>query len=470
MASLAPLTVAGILTGFIHKPEEFQLSLRPSRTEILTFRRMLLKNLSTHCTIGNSRGTWRFLLLSVTEYRREQCILLDIDPDDEIAVNEGEDEGLIVPVPGIVPPAPFVPGDAVNETQMAYRILRDTFNYNVTNYSNCESYKEALLNVMKQAMPDSLWTRYIDVNGIVFRTPLHILKDLTEQYGAITPRERDALIATLNSPYSDCDDMNIYFRRQNDCIAGLRHSYVAVNPASAICSSLLHMQRLPEMRRACVHWDDIAADLIDAPTEGDWNTFQKHFIDAMRLYRDQESNLNDSGLHHAANLANERFSDLTNLVISQGHALATLQNERERDFHHTPSIAPSVAPPIDHIQHCDRTMANSTIAHDTALLADLVAEVRSLRAEVRADVQSTSSSRPGNRHVSDRSTAARPSTNLTDRKRKYTTNRNYCWTHGFDICDSHTGKTCMHPADGHKKDATLRNRMGGSAKNLDLSN
>jgi hypothetical protein len=35
----------------------------------------------------------------------------------------------------------------------------------------------------------------------------------------------------------------------------------------------------------------------------------------------------------------------------------------------------------------------------------------------------------------------------------------YCWSHG--ICSSHNGKTCSQPLEGHKKEATLANRMGG---------
>ena len=35
----------------------------------------------------------------------------------------------------------------------------------------------------------------------------------------------------------------------------------------------------------------------------------------------------------------------------------------------------------------------------------------------------------------------------------------YCWSHG--VCTSHNGKTCTAPLEGHKKEATLANRMGG---------
>ena len=39
----------------------------------------------------------------------------------------------------------------------------------------------------------------------------------------------------------------------------------------------------------------------------------------------------------------------------------------------------------------------------------------------------------------------------------------YCWTHG--LC-SHSSNECRTKADGHKNNATLQNRLGGSNKNI----
>ncbi len=39
----------------------------------------------------------------------------------------------------------------------------------------------------------------------------------------------------------------------------------------------------------------------------------------------------------------------------------------------------------------------------------------------------------------------------------------YCWTHG--LCHHHS-KDCRMKANGHKNEATVDNRMGGSSKNL----
>jgi hypothetical protein len=38
----------------------------------------------------------------------------------------------------------------------------------------------------------------------------------------------------------------------------------------------------------------------------------------------------------------------------------------------------------------------------------------------------------------------------------------YCWTHGITTNLRHSGKNCTRQKEGHKADATLNNKMGGS--------
>lgn len=42
--------------------------------------------------------------------------------------------------------------------------------------------------------------------------------------------------------------------------------------------------------------------------------------------------------------------------------------------------------------------------------------------------------------------------------------KGYCWTHGYRVSPGHDGHGCNSPADGHKKEATRSDNMGGSQK------
>jgi hypothetical protein len=39
---------------------------------------------------------------------------------------------------------------------------------------------------------------------------------------------------------------------------------------------------------------------------------------------------------------------------------------------------------------------------------------------------------------------------------------NYCWKHGYKVGSTHTSLTCKLPKQGHKKEATRADNMGGS--------
>jgi hypothetical protein len=42
---------------------------------------------------------------------------------------------------------------------------------------------------------------------------------------------------------------------------------------------------------------------------------------------------------------------------------------------------------------------------------------------------------------------------------------NYCWTHRYKVANTHTSLSCNFPKQGHKREATRANNMGGSQAN-----
>jgi hypothetical protein len=43
--------------------------------------------------------------------------------------------------------------------------------------------------------------------------------------------------------------------------------------------------------------------------------------------------------------------------------------------------------------------------------------------------------------------------------------RNYCWTHGYKVGNTHTSLTCKLPRPGHKNEVNRADNMGGSQAN-----
>jgi hypothetical protein len=56
----------------------------------------------------------------------------------------------------------------------------------------------------------------------------------------------------------------------------------------------------------------------------------------------------------------------------------------------------------------------------------------------------------------------------TERRGQRTFNpspNNYCWTHGYKVDNTHTNLSCNFPNQGHKREATRADNMGGSQAN-----
>jgi hypothetical protein len=45
---------------------------------------------------------------------------------------------------------------------------------------------------------------------------------------------------------------------------------------------------------------------------------------------------------------------------------------------------------------------------------------------------------------------------------------NYCWNHGYKVANTHTRLSCNFPKQGHNREATRANNMGGSQANKEL--
>jgi hypothetical protein len=43
--------------------------------------------------------------------------------------------------------------------------------------------------------------------------------------------------------------------------------------------------------------------------------------------------------------------------------------------------------------------------------------------------------------------------------------KNYCWNHGYKVANTHTSLSCNFPKQGHKREATITDNMGGSQAN-----
>jgi hypothetical protein len=154
-----------------------------------------------------------------------------------------------------------------------------------------------------------------------------------------------------------------------------------------------------------------------------WATFKIDFAEAYCDFRLSQATTQTKGFHGANNT-------IDSFVTDTAVAFANLAT----------------------VTASDRKLMVDLAASNQTLLAQLSSkdrDISKLQAQLATRNTRSSSSRDG---------SSRP------RPRRYH-NTNYCWTHGWDVHESHTSSTCNHQADGHKTSATRSSTTGGTDSN-----
>jgi hypothetical protein len=123
------------------------------------------------------------------------------------------------------------------------------------------------------------------------------------------------------------------------------------------------------------------------------------------------------------------------------------------------------------------TVENGTnvanLARDNASLRQQLREMQSLLASMQTTLvgysrqslpPGTPANPPGRRDNQQQRTTSPPPNRQRRRDRGYDpTSQHYCWSHGLTRSSNHTSANCRTPEEGHKRNATFENRMGGSS-------
>ena len=263
-----------------------------------------------------------------------------------------------------------------------------------------------------------------------------ILDHLFDTYGDVTPQDLRELIPLVkNLAYPPSEPVDTIFAEIDELAAIAEIAQSPITASQKINMAYIMFQKAHVYKYALARWDE--RDLA----EKTWGTFKTHFRLAYKalqrtcaltvkdtMERQEIMNMVTDGVHHILNTFRPPSPPTTPVD------LPTLAD--------TPSI-------ID----TDESLAtaNSTVSNMT--LQTLQKQMEIMQAMMAQMNQMAS--RPqqsGNMRKNNKSTQL-SNGNLSK----------YCWTHG--LCH-HPGSECCLKADGHKDEATLANRLGGSTNNI----
>ena len=254
-----------------------------------------------------------------------------------------------------------------------------------------------------------------------------ILRHLQGRYGRITPgqlQEFDLEITQMT--YDPVNPIEQVFNRIEDLVdyGELAHNAYTQNQAIAKAYNILNKTGI--FKEYIKTWKRRPA------VEHTWITFKEHFSQAHdELQETEDLTLQNAGYGNA-NLVDEIVSRVTTDIQ---HHLNIIQGPPPQE--ETPEPEPEQL-----AQHVTTdTIVNQLIQQNQEMMRLLVAANSNNRTTRRRPRPSTGP-RPG-----------QPTRPLPARINKY------CWTHGR--CN-HTSNACESKAPGHKNEATMDNKFGGS--------
>ena len=263
---------------------------------------------------------------------------------------------------------------------------------------------------------------------------LQIFQYLQNTYGTISSSQLSKFEKDVTDLYYDpVTPVDNIFNKVEDLLEYGDLANCPYSQPQAIAKAYNLLNATGKFREAVKSWNRLPA------IQKTWINFKQHFRDAhLELTETNELTLEEAG-YGQANLVEDIVSRLSAEFLHQ----ANMMNEE----HQPPTEAPPAAVPPPNT-------ANHTTT-DT-FLQQLITQNQEMMRVIASNNANTPNPRgtPRIPRVSTGPRTGQPFSPIPARFDKY------CWTHGR--CN-HKGSTCNSKAPGHKDDATMTNKMEGSA-------
>ena len=380
---------------------------KPTYSDILTLRREVSANLaSVPSTLGGGHFGHMGLALTNSAYKRLcSANVAYVRPTD---------------------PGKFIPGvltgtDLVNAKQDHEDMVSDFLEVNVL--------ERTVINQLQSALDRNiLLPKTNKISGLITCSIPDIFKYLFRAYGNITAISlADARYNVTKHQYVHADPIETVFDKIQD-YANMAEAYGTTEPEV----QLIEMGLIIVMN-AVIFADDIGTWHNKTSSEKTWESFQEHFIEAQTTYK-----------------ANRPTETSSTLGYSPEQANAVIPSKTEEDLDAANAYIADLEATVASTHQANQVSIPSTTSSTTNdTLQLLLTKIKDLEDEVKASKPNSNngSGSEGNKKKKN--------------KQKEKKDRKYCWTHGS--C-AHNGTECNNPSEGHKKEATFANMLGGSTK------
>mmetsp|Transcript_19484 Transcript_19484/g.28690 ORF Transcript_19484/g.28690 Transcript_19484/m.28690 type:complete len:408 (+) Transcript_19484:103-1326(+) len=330
----------------------------------------------------------------------------------------------VEPQPPNIPP--FASAHQANEA-------RRIFDEQSAQYKKAVATKRALCNQLLGAFEDMYFMAlYVQATGYEDYTVRQMLDHLYTNYGQLDATMLMDNDRIIKQDYDPTKPIENDIARVEKCLDIAQNGNTPYTLNQLLTLAYDAMFRTGLYTRECIEWDEKPA------ADKTWPNWKLHFTKAVRDQR-QIKRAQQTGYQANVVLNN-------NITADTIEALANLVTATADDRNVVANLTTANATLAAQVKNLTKQAKKHEEQFEE--MQESLTEI--LRVIKKGNKKGSGNQKRGNRRNNDEAD----------------TKVYYCWTHGVTNSKWHTSCTCSNRADGHKVQATVLNRMGGSTKGL----
>jgi hypothetical protein len=329
---------------------------------------------------------------------------------------------------------------------------RYAYDDSLKQYEEMVKHQKGTIRMIKYIFPEPVFLDLCDDQGqLVGRTPQEIMQHLQDAFCDEEEAEEEILkqYKVMNVEYDPSELVQVYFKALQDARTILVSLQETVTDKVLIRQGIDQFNKHMDLNDAVDEWKNKNA------ADKTWRIFKTHFSKAVTKNKKRGGTLRELGIANQVQSQMDTNRDNTETVaqfqIEQAQTIEAL-TARLASLEGTQGQAYGAqVPPVLTSPDTSDDMSQLT----TMLHAYMTAQAGNGGGTGKGKGKGT---RQWNTNDNDLPNGQRT-------KRRHPASESYCFSCGYDLPPKHDSKTCKWKKEGHKDDATIKNKMGGSERN-----
>jgi len=346
-----------------------------------------------------------------------------------------------------------VPVLAGNTRSAAIAAQENAHKEHLREYKEFRAVNKAILQLTTSAFePKYLRHLYNPYTGYNNTTPLQVFQHLFQTYGNITELELIENEQKMTTTWNQDEPIETVFYQIEECVEFAQHGNAPFTQTQILNAAYYIMAQAKIFKDECKNWKQSSA------ANKTWPNFKRAFFQAYKDWKEANKyNAEEYQDNHLSNYARQTAEALQTMLQVNN---ATVEEQAQQMNNLT-------------IQNQELRTQLETVTANLTALQNTIQQLTSNQQQSNNSNTNRQNTNNNNNNSNRRNNY--PNSNRRNIPNNYNrSNQNrprivaYCWTHGGQSDRFHTSQTCMYPAPGHIREATLQDTQGGNREFTNL--